>query len=503
MAAAAAGIAVAGQYEQITACRNGKELCVRSAFSQTLDVVVRIHYASTSGMPNEEAYLIPKSAKLSDHKKYGVMHAGGDEIPAYGFPLYGFLGGNHGSSYGRALKVPGHGLTEKDLGAELTTKDKGSFYILRIIDRDNILIHPENRGKPGFPKFAALNHDPLFRDGAELKYADAKMQQVYPGNRCLEDSYLVNGKEPLPDTTEVTCDFLDHVVDYEIVMPESRVELFKKRPGIAHDFLAPELPALLNVRTVFRHQANGACVVYTKNTVLSDMAGYNCLGVMMCWSGAIAQKKRTEFYIPKLKPLKAAGRDKSPALDCDFSSIYTLPDEMPVNYNIAKTDCLNPEDPPDRFIRLAGDKKREIGAVLGYSLFAGVTAKSLKAKDRGSIYHLWPSKKMYPYCINIKDCRKGDVREVLAYRQYFDPQREPDATSFYFHKQRDSDVIYLDFHKPLLKKGVVLPGYMTGKKISILEKTPSVVLHTGPTVPKEGISLSVSGGYGYIVLKLD
>ena len=106
MAVAAVGIAAAGQYEPITAYRKGKELCVRSSFSQTLDVVVRIHYASTSGMPNEEAYLIPKSAKLPDYKKYGVMHAGGDEIPAYGFPLYGFLGGNHGSAYGRAVNIP-------------------------------------------------------------------------------------------------------------------------------------------------------------------------------------------------------------------------------------------------------------------------------------------------------------------------------------------------------------------------------------------------------------
>jgi len=97
----------------------------------------------------------------------------------------------------------------------------------------------------------------------------------------------------------------------------------------------------------------------------------------------------------------------------------------------------------------------------------------------------------------------GEWREILAYRQYFDPQREPDATSFYFHKQKDSDVIYLDFHKPLSKKKIALPDYMAGKKISILEKTPSVVLHTGSTVPKGGISLSVSSDYGYVVLKLD
>ena len=172
MAVSGACIAAAGQYEQITVSRNGKELLVRSSFSETQDVVIRIHCTSVSTMPNEEAYLIPKSAKLLDYKKYDLMHAGGDEIPAYPLPMYGTLGGNHGSAYGRAVTIPGHGLTSKDLGAELTTEKKGKFYILRVIDKDNILIHPENLGKPGFPKFAALEgtHDDLRADARGVSH---------------------------------------------------------------------------------------------------------------------------------------------------------------------------------------------------------------------------------------------------------------------------------------------------------------------------------------------
>lgn len=498
-----ASFAAAVQYEPITACLTNGELIVRSAFSPTQDVVIRIHYKTVSGMPNEEAFLVPKSTPLPDYKNYPVMHAGSDDFPAYIIPMYGILGGNHGSCYGRELTIPEHGMTAKDLGTELTAKGKGCFYLLKIIDKDRLLIHPESQGKTGFPKFESLNGEPLCRAGRELKYARAKMQQVYPSNRYLENTYLVNGKRPLQEGAEVTCDYLDHVVDYEIVLPEARVALFKNMPGVEHDFVAPGLPALLNIRTVFRHQANGACVAYTKTTALCDMPGYKCLGVMMCWSGAIAREKQTEFYIPKLKPLHAAGRDKGPALACDFSAVYTMPDAMPVDYNIMKTDCLNPEDPPDRFIRLSGDKKREIGVALGYSLFDGVTAKRFKAKDRDPVFYLWWSKKMYPFCITLSNCPKGDVREVLAYRQYFDPQREPDASSFYFHKQRESDVIYLDFHKPLVKKTIRLPDTMTGKKIVILEHTPSVVLHTEKTVPKDGLCLSISSDYGYIVLKLD
>ncbi len=504
-AMAVSGICLAGESSaRLIAYRDGRDLLVRSHFSAMQDVVIKVFYSESSGMPNELAYLVPKSAPLLDYTQFKAMHRGGDEIPAYPMPMYGTLGGNHGSPYGRKLKIRGHGLTVADLGARLTAEGKGDFYIIRIIDQDQILIHPENRGKPGFPIFTALRPgDKLLRDGVELAYADLAMQQVYPGNRYRENAYLVNGGDPLPDKTEVPCDFLDHVVDYDIIMPDARVDLFQSKPGIAHDFIAPELPGLLNVRSVYRYQDNGACVVAVKNTVLHDMAGYNCLGVMLCWSGEIAQKKKTEFYIPKLKPLRAAGKETAPDLACDFSAIYTMPDAMPVSYHIAKSDCLDPEDPPDRFIRLAGDQGREIGVALGYSLFDGVTAKSRKTADRGSIYYLYHTKKMYPFCLEMKNCRQGDEREVLAYRQYFDPQREPDATAFYFHRQRNSDVVYLDFHKSLNEKRIALPDYMAGKQIAVLERTPSVTLHTKGIVPADGVSLSVAGDYGYIVLKLD
>ena len=64
-------------------------------------------------------------------------------------------------------------------------------------------------------------------------------------------------------------------------------------------------------------------------------------------------------------------------------------------------------------------------------------------------------------------------------------------------------MVYLDFHKDLKNKTVRLPEAAAGRKITIVEKTPSLTLHTAGTVPPEGISLDVTGKYGYLVLKLD
>ena len=119
------------------------------------------------------------------------------------------------------------------------------------------------------------------------------------------------------------------------------------------------------------------------------------------------------------------------------------------------------------------------------------------------VYFLYKTRKIYPYCFAINNPKKGDEKYSVIYRQYFNPQIEPDATAFYYHKEGKSDVIYLDFHKDLKNKTIRLPGHFTGRAITVIEQTPSLTLHTAGAVPEQGIALSVKDNYGYLVLKLD
>ena len=496
--------------EQITVYRNGNELLARSGFSEEKDIILHIVRVA-----NERAYLVPRGTDILAYKagQYNIleykggelMHNGSDDFAACtGIAGYGNLGGNHGSSFGRELSIPGHGMTGRDIGAKLTDETGAAYYVMRIINKDSILIHPDGGGTPGFPKFKGHTNEKLFRDGKELKYQKSAMMQMLPAVRVNEISFLVNGREPLPDKTPVKCDFLDHIVDVDAVMPDAVVELVKANPGKDPDMVAKGLPALFNARTVFSYQPRGACVLYQKYKITHDFGKLESLGTCMCWSGSIAEKKNTEFYIPKLKPLKIKAYDKkSPDLDCDFSAIYKMPGVMDVSHSILKTDCPDPEDPSDRFIRLAGDAKREIGVAVGYSLIEGSTARANKAADRPMVYFLYKTRKIYPYCFAINNPKKGDEKYSVIYRQYFNPQIEPDATVFYYHKEGKSDVVYLDFHKDLKNKTIRLPGHFTGRAITVIEQTPSLTLHTAGAVPAEGIELSVKDNYGYLVLKLD
>ena len=228
------------------------------------------------------------------------------------------------------------------------------------------------------------------------------------------------------------------------------------------------------------------------------------LHTMYGWFGRIARKKKQYFYIPKMKPVKLSGMTKNdPILEADFSANYLMPAQMKNRQMFTRADCLDPEDVPDRFIRVTGDNEPELGIVLGYSLINGCTARKHKGADQDPFYFFWYTKKMYPYAYTIQNVKPGTTKETVCYKQYFNPKLEPDATSFFWHREGKSWLIYLDFHKKLKNKLIRLPKGFAGKKITVVEKTPSLRLHTGKTVPPEGIRLDVTGKHGYLVLKLD
>jgi hypothetical protein len=110
---------------------------------------------------------------------------------------------------------------------------------------------------------------------------------------------------------------------------------------------------------------------------------------------------------------------------------------------------------------------------------------------------------MYPYAYTLNDVTPGTAMETVSYKQYFSPEDDPDATAFYYHRQQDSLVVYFDCHKPLQNHRLNLPPELAGKKLTVIEKTPSVILPEISSVPEAGIHFDVNAPYGYLVLKID
>lgn len=510
-----------GAEEFITVYKDGNDFFVRSRFSETEDLVIQnFRYI------NEMAYLIGRDAPLSSYQKGKILHASGDDYPAVP-PLGGFgtLSGNHGSIYTRLLTVPNHGLTAADKGGVIKDDKGKSYVIMQIPDKDSLLIHPEGSPSTRAPRFATHSTAALFYKGKPLPFKASRVRQLYPLNRISSWQLLADGTVVVPEKKEIRCRFVDFVFVHDVVNPWYAVQAVKKTP---HDKALPEwsdkhsmffvhtpelqkkyasyakLPALATYANKISFQPRGARVNYRKITYHVPLTRAVNLDVMTGWTRLIANQKRQLFYIPKLKPVTITDRTTKETRTIDLTAGIQIPIKMQYSYYISRKDAMDPKDLPDRFIRITGTENKYLyGVALGYSLFMGKTAKKNMPGDREMLYHLYKSHKMYPISGTPKNIRAGQTEEVVAYHQYFNPQLEPDATSFYCHYQGKSLMVYLDFHKELKNKTIKLPRAATGKKITILEKTPALTLHTPGEVPAAGITLSNNAKHGYLVLKLD
>lgn len=504
----------------ITVYKDGSEFFVKCRFSATEDLIIH-----TWRYANEKSYIVKRGTPIQNYKQGVILHSASDDYPA-STPLgeFGILSGNHGSAYARLLHIPNHGLTVKDLGGAVKEKNGTAYIIMQITGKDHILIHPEGRNNTVSHGFVRHSRAPLFYKGKALPFKSSKMQQLYPMNRITAWQLLADGVTPVPEKKEIKCRFLDFIFVHDVLNPYHVVQSVKNAPGkkplpewsgkhnmifVNSEALKKQyasfmkLPALATFSNRMRFEDGCVNVNYRKAVYHVPLSTVRNLDIMFMWTSSIAQQKQQKFYIPKLKPIDLTERSTKKKITIDFSTAPDLPRKLNVSYVISKKDLISQADMPDRYIRISGDEKFRYGIALGYSLFMGHTAKGKSPGERPSFYHLYRTHKMYPHSYTLYNIKPGRTVETVAYRQYFDPQREPDATSFYWHHQGKSLIVYLDFHKVLKNKTVKLPEAATGKKITILEKTPALVLHTGDTVPAAGIKLDNTAKHGYLVLKLD
>ena len=507
----------------VTVYRENRDFLVRSPYSRKYDLVV-----SMTNTCNESAYLLARDLPLSRCRKEGlILHRGGDEYPANS-PLghYGTLSGNHGSIFTTLLNIPDHSFTEKDIGKSLFTKDgKKEFVIVAIENKDTILIHCP--GKPGkkLPGFNRPWNSPLYYNGKPVISKKRAITQLYPMNRITKWELLADGKTPVPEKKEIRCSFVDFYLTHDVLDPREVVDSVKKNPGKTpsprwtnkgHMFLlhTEELQKkypvyagigrLATFENHYRFDCFGAAVNYRRTTYHKPLSPVRALEVMMNQGGLLSSGKNQIFYIPKLKKFSVIDKKtKEISRTYDFAAKEDMRLPVKASYRISRKDCQDPNNLPDRYIRVSGNDTPLYGAAIGYSLFMGCTAKG-KDSTRNEIYFIWKTKKLYPFAYDLKDIPAGKVMETAAYKQFFNPRKEKDATSFYYHFQGESLVVYADFHKELKNKVLHLPKAAAGRKITILEKTPGITLHTRGTIPeKAAFAVSATSGNNYIVLKLD
>ena len=495
--------------ESLRAVKHGKYVFVRTPFSPEHDLVVRVGKGTNCQINFANTRLISKAAGMSEGELNGgeLIHGNGDDATPWNINGT-YIGGNHGCSDARELTCQGHGLTTADLGSEWADEAGTKFYLVKIADKDRLWFLSENSGKGTIWRFgrryvgSALGRT---RGGGRLSFTKVRMVQLCPACRIERQNYLADGKTPLAERKPTSCDYLDIVEEYDIINPASLLTDIIAHPGEERSFTADHLDAVIRNHIVYRFHPNGANVIHYKARALQEFRlGY--MGFIQSAKLYRGKYDTHEYYIPKTLPFKQDDNTYN------FRELqdYTSRPPSPFRFTAANKNIEDPQNLPERFIQFLGRKHdgktvSSVGYALGYSLIHGLTRPEQRAKNASSAIMLYTSSKSYPIAINSKMgpiIPAGTSFHCIAYRQYFCPAMHQHATCFYWHEEAGDTIVYADYHKPVDRDVLKLPAELTGKSITVAEKTPSLTLHTSTTVPAEGLVVSVAGDYGYGVFRI-
>ena len=477
--------------------RHNKSLVVRTSWDKQNDLLL----LCVPGWNNKQfnfntTYLIPKTQTTESLKtrfrlpktfhwcgdSTGVIHMYSD---AKRSELY-ILSGNHGYN-GTTITLPGHNFTKDDIGKKF--KDK--YYIAKIDSKDSFSVLPKIPKKE-IPEAKSLK--PLVN---------------FPGTRLLECKYMVDGKELKPEM----------IISGKVFTVTEKTAVCNFKALAAAKFQHDKVEQFYAIYEItYNFYPNSACRVDTTITFPEEI----CIMGVSPMQDSDLEMRGFDFYekyIPKVKPIQEAANTDwrnaqafyrpqkkfiSDSRRYDFAAVQDLTEIRKTRGPAATRfqirvngGYVDPNDQPDRWIEFVGKNEngkrvRKIGNVLGLDTEHGIFRKSERAKNRSAfIIPNWH--KTYPtqYSRGTQIIKAGTVLEAVGYRCYFNPETIGDATVLFSIPVKDGVKVYADFHKSV--KDYVLP-FAADAKTVIMESSPGVSLR--------GNKLSVSGNYGYIVVKV-
>ena len=489
--------------------RYGEDVFIRSPFSPADDLVVRVGKGANGQANFAGTYLVGASTGMTVGELGAgrLIHGCGDDATPWN--LNGtYIGANHGCSDAREVVSASHGRTADDLGTVWKDGAGAEFVLLKVEDADRLWFLSVDQGDGAIWRFTRTLAAPALTraDGQTIPFTDAHMVQLRPACRITRQDYLIDGQRPLADGEPVTCEFLDIAEDYDIINPGSLVRDMVEHPGEQRSFVADQLDAVVANSILYRFHPNGACVIDYRAEALQE---FN-LGYM----GFIQSAKLTagtnytthEYFIPKTLPFTQDGL----AYDFRSGQDYRTAPPSALNFSVDKLNVEDPGNLPERFIQMLGHEENgrvvhDVGYALGYSLVTGITVPEARAANCGRPLFLYTSAKSYPAAVDAKmgnPIPAGTEFHCRAYRCYFHPSAQPNATFAYWYRDGEDVVLCADYDRSVERDVPALPAECVGRAVEVVDKTPSVTLLTGDTVPDGGVAVSVNGEYGSVVLRV-
>ena len=490
-----------GKHKEITSDRvvlaiNGNSLRFRAReWKNGVDFVMD---ASLDGS-NNKSFNISTLAELNSSASLDSMSAtsavgykpfknSGDDIT----PIHmngTYIGANHG--YYVVASIPNDaGLTEEDIGS-IWQVDSMQYVLVKITSTSvwfcpyyesamtsGSFSYQKIRSGKTVTHISGATHTDSFTASK-----DSTQQQFFLAINHLHNSAFLNGTNEIDLTKNgyYTAEFIDFYEEYDVIYLPAMLQHLIDNVGYNnndthHDDSLVE--SYVTFRNTYRFHKNGACVVYSSYEFHKDVSIGYIGGVQ-----SIKFDESTHYaYVPGTTNLS------TPTLQ-EGESLY-----------VNNEDLSDPDTLVTSYFQLS-DENGTKAMNLGFNPLYGTGVNDVR-DDYFTNSHLgyyYTSYKLYPRLIGTSKLAAGTKITCVAYRlpSYI---LDDDFTAINWYWVGDD--IYLSLHtdKSVDKTVTVLPEYMNGMEITVIEGSDSFTVNSD-TIENGSISVTSSGA-GYTILKL-
>ena len=411
-----------------------------------------------------------------------------------------YIGANHG--YETIAEIPNTpGLTEVDIGSVWQVGEM-KYVLVRLPSESKLWLCPyyDEAMETGRFAYQAIKCGDTVThiSGATHKESfiasedsQKKQFQIAVNNRT--DKVFLDGinEVDLSKGGYRVAEFVDYYEKYNIIyLPETLKYLTANVGKNTNDSYRSDVisDSYVTVRNTYRYHKNGACVIYASYEFNKDIS----LGYIGCVQSVkfdepthyIYAPGTTDISIPTLQP---ENREMGRAFDVGIGSDNLAdPDKLVTSYF--------------QFTDANGTKAMNLGYNPLYGAARNDFRKSrVTMNSKNNLGWYYVSYKMYPRLISGGRLMAGDKITAVAYNipSYI---LDDDFTAINWYWVGED--IYLSLHtdKALDKTVTVLPNYMNGMEITVIEGSDTFTVSSA--VIEEGCVCVTTTGAGYAILRL-
>lgn len=485
--------------------KSGNALYVRGSFDDTYDILQLVQLANGSNSTvNVMGARKALKTVTDDATAWGtgtILGTQGDSSAP--IQINGtYIGANHGAFIVQQVTANAHGKTVVDVGSEWTDGVARKWYLMQVIDVNTLWFVSENLSVYPAWSFATaisgatLTHSSGATHTGAVTVSAAVTTQLWPSLQAQTATVAIDSNVQITADGTYRATVVDVVNTYNIANPAAVVTYVRSQVGGATQpsFIHASIAADVKRTLTYRYAENGSCEIVDGIQMLTAQT-LNYFGSTQAEALEYTGKQLWQ-YIPRVTP-KVGG-----VKTWDFQAQENIGGTFE-QLNLASANWTDANNPPDRLaqiVKTAG--VAEYGLMVGYSPVRSVGVPALRKTLVTEACFLSALRKQYPKAVNVGPLPAGSYYEIAAFRAYWSATLNPAATACVWYRDGKSVIVVADFHQNVTLSPLKLPQQLVGLDVTVVDKTASATVHGNGVVTAGGVLVSITGGYGYVVLKL-